>query len=361
MSATYSGPFSLPSILKQPTPASMSEGTISTAIRSCGDSRYFTSPISRSAPSTTSPYGSRHACAHCPRLALRPPHASLLKHCPLYETHSAPCTNASTSASVPCRTAAISRTLSSRPTTTRLHPSSRANSAPSGLVMLICVEPWMVRPGAVSRTKLTRPTSWTMTASTPALAIDRTRPSACVSSSSNTSTFMVTKPRAPRACRKDITSGSSSTSKLAARARAFSRFRPKYTASAPASTAARICGHPPAGARISGFTISRGPCAGPAEDVEAIDDSKASAAVFAEPSYNDGFLRFSAASSVVAARSAGTRALRARYRARGATEAPGYAKAVESMWECRGKVSGALFIQVGKLFDDLPKPKESAV
>ena len=139
-------------------------------------------------------------------------------------------------------------------------------------------------------------------------------------------TFMVTKPRTPRACRKDITSGSSSTSKLAARARAFSRFRPKYTASAPASTAARICGHPPAGAKISGFTISRGPCAGPAEGV---DDSPASAAAVAEPSYNDGFLRFSADASAAAARSGGTRVRRARHRARGATEAPGSAKAVE--------------------------------
>mmetsp|Transcript_10407 Transcript_10407/g.38596 ORF Transcript_10407/g.38596 Transcript_10407/m.38596 type:complete len:404 (+) Transcript_10407:1770-2981(+) len=81
--ATYSGPFSLPSILKHATPASISEGTISTAIRSCGDSRYCMSPISFKTPSTSSPYGKRHACAHCPRFALRPPHASDEKHCPL--------------------------------------------------------------------------------------------------------------------------------------------------------------------------------------------------------------------------------------------------------------------------------------
>ena len=43
------------------------------------------SPSSASEPLTSSPYGSRHACAHCPRLADRPPvlarpaHASWLR------------------------------------------------------------------------------------------------------------------------------------------------------------------------------------------------------------------------------------------------------------------------------------------
>ena len=64
---------------------------------------------------------------------------------------------------------------------------------------------------------------------------------------------MVTKPRVSCSCRKFITAGSSATSKLGARARAFRAFRPKYTASAPALTAARSCGQSPAGARISGF------------------------------------------------------------------------------------------------------------
>lgn len=44
-------------------------------------------------------------CAHWPLFADLPPQASLLKHCPLYDTHSAPCTKASTSVpGVPSRT-----------------------------------------------------------------------------------------------------------------------------------------------------------------------------------------------------------------------------------------------------------------
>lgn len=98
VSATYVAALRRPSILKHATPARISSGTCSTAIKSCGLSRYCTSPISVSCPSTTSPYGSRQACAHWPRLAERPPHASLEKHCPEYDTHSAPCTKHSMSA-----------------------------------------------------------------------------------------------------------------------------------------------------------------------------------------------------------------------------------------------------------------------
>eukprot|EP00982_Pelagococcus_subviridis_P007108 30453-Pelagococcus_subviridis.AAC.4 len=78
----------------------------------------------------------------------------------------------------------MSLVLSSLPTTTRLHPSSRANSAPSGDVTLICVEPWIERLGATRRTSETRPMSCTMTASTLAAATARIMDSACESSSS---------------------------------------------------------------------------------------------------------------------------------------------------------------------------------
>tara|TARA_B100001540_G_scaffold154425_1_gene136655 strand:- start:253 stop:468 length:216 start_codon:yes stop_codon:yes gene_type:complete len=45
--------------------------------------------------------------------------------------------------------------------------------------------------------------------------------------------------------------------KLLALARALSASNPKYTQSAPDSTAARNCGHPPAGANTSGFSRRR--------------------------------------------------------------------------------------------------------
>ena len=80
---------------------------------------------SRSSPSTISPYGMRHCCAHWPRLAERPPQASLEKHCPLYETHMWPCTKTSTfdpgTAEV---TAAMSSIESSRVSTTVRAPSA---------------------------------------------------------------------------------------------------------------------------------------------------------------------------------------------------------------------------------------------
>jgi hypothetical protein len=75
-------------------------GTRSLASRSSGERRKARSPVSRRAPSTTSSYGSRQAWAQAPRLALRPPMASLVRHWPEYAMQSAPCTNTSSSASV---------------------------------------------------------------------------------------------------------------------------------------------------------------------------------------------------------------------------------------------------------------------
>ena len=73
--------------------------------------------------------------------------------------HNAPWTNASTSARVAAATRDISLTDSSRPTTTRPTPRAAANSAPSALVMLIWVLPWMGRQGATRRTRSTTPRS----------------------------------------------------------------------------------------------------------------------------------------------------------------------------------------------------------
>ena len=97
------------------------------------------------------------------------------------------------------------------------------------------------------------PTSCTMTASMPALATPRMSCSATLSSSSNTSTFIVTYALRPRDLTYAITSASSSNVKLLARARALRLSKPKYTQSAPLSIAARSCGQPPAGASTSGL------------------------------------------------------------------------------------------------------------
>lgn len=86
-------------------------------------------------------------CAHWPRFAERPPHASDEKHCPEYDTQRAPCTNTSTSAAVFAAVAAISSTVSSRPSTTRAQPRLRANSAPSPAGRSACSgsgPPWQI-------------------------------------------------------------------------------------------------------------------------------------------------------------------------------------------------------------------------
>lgn len=63
-----------------------------------------------------------------------------------------------------------------------------------------------------------------------------------------------------------MTSPSSPSSKFAARARALNPpASPKYTASAPFSTAARSWGQPAAGASTSGFRVACLECTGPAE------------------------------------------------------------------------------------------------
>mmetsp|Transcript_50105 Transcript_50105/g.113733 ORF Transcript_50105/g.113733 Transcript_50105/m.113733 type:complete len:215 (-) Transcript_50105:332-976(-) len=211
----------------------MSSGTRSSPIKSCGDKRYeASSRRCRSSPPTTRPYGSRQACAHWPRLADRPPHASELRHCPLYDTHRAPCTNASTLAASgtgaaslaalaasapttrppeapprpksapPCcggkeagtrrasTTDAMSATESSRPTTTVSAPRRRAlNTAPAPSVTDIWVEAWIGSPGAQRATSWAIPTSCTMSASTPARAAPTASRSASPSSESKTRTL----------------------------------------------------------------------------------------------------------------------------------------------------------------------------
>jgi hypothetical protein len=80
----------------------------------------------------------------------------------------------------------------SRASTTRLQPSSRANSIPAALVMVICVEAWIGKSGESRRISRQMPTSCTITASTPAAIIVRRYFSASASSFSKTSVFSVT-------------------------------------------------------------------------------------------------------------------------------------------------------------------------
>src|SRR5215831_828393 len=95
MLATYSADLSRPSIFNDATPASMSCGRTSIPARSCGLSRYLRSPSGTFWLSEINSYGIRHACAHSPRLAERPPSASLVRHWPEYATHRAPWTKTS--------------------------------------------------------------------------------------------------------------------------------------------------------------------------------------------------------------------------------------------------------------------------
>ena len=192
-------------------------------------------------PSTIRSYGSRHAWAHCPRFALRPPHASDEKHCPEYETHNAPCTKISSSTSVCALIARISASDSSRANTTRFAPKRRANSTPAALVTLICVLPCTSRCGAICRANAATPISCTMMASTPASAIAAIARLASDNSCPYTNVLNVTKPRTLRRCNVCMTSWSSSSANPTL-ARAEKWVNPKYTASAPASTAACNCG-----------------------------------------------------------------------------------------------------------------------
>src|SRR6058998_1843406 len=95
MFATYSGDLSRPSIFNDATPARLNSGSTSSPAKSCGLSRYRLSPSGTGLPSDNNSYGIRQAWAHSPRLAERPPSASLVRHWPEYATHNAPWTNTS--------------------------------------------------------------------------------------------------------------------------------------------------------------------------------------------------------------------------------------------------------------------------
>jgi hypothetical protein len=133
----------------------------------------------------------RQLWAHWPRLAERPPQASLVRHWPDHDTHSAPCTNTSSSAAVSRRSRSISLSESSRGRTMRLAPRPSANRMPSALEMVIWVLAWISRAGQMARASSATAGSCTMSASTPAAATSRRMASTAASSVSNTSTLRV--------------------------------------------------------------------------------------------------------------------------------------------------------------------------
>src|ERR1019366_763518 len=154
----------------------------------------------------------------------------------------------------------------SRASVTRLMPKLCARRTPSALVTLICVLPWTSRSGAICFAMRATPTSWTMRASAPAVAISASARAASSSSWLKTSVLKVMYPLTPRRCRVAIASGSSSSEKPTW-ARAEKCLSPKYTASAPASMAARSWGQYPAGLMTSG--LRRGPMGTPSSVAHA--------------------------------------------------------------------------------------------
>ncbi len=189
---TYCGPFRRPSIFRLWTPMSTSSGMARTPARSLGLSRYRTSPRSRVWPSTTRSYGRRHDWAHWPRLAERPPQASLVRHWPLHDMQRAPWMKTSSSMSVCPASRRISVTESSRGTTTRVTPRPRAKRMPSALEMVICVEACSSSWGQRARASRAMAGSWMMRASTPDSATRRRMRSTTGSSGSKTSVLSVT-------------------------------------------------------------------------------------------------------------------------------------------------------------------------
>ena len=176
----------------------------------------------RSAPTVgAASNGRRQGPAQAPRLPLRPPRNALIMHWPLTAMHIAPWTNASTSIGLAAATARISSSESSRARITRSYPIAASWRAPSGVWMLIWVEPCKASSGAIFLTSAATARSSAITASAPAWATARTASARPGSSGPNTSVFSVTCTRTPRAWQKAAARLSSSGVKFPALRRAL--------------------------------------------------------------------------------------------------------------------------------------------
>ncbi len=121
----------------------------------------------------SSSYGSRHACAHWPRFAERPPHASDDRHCPDHATHSAPWTNTSSGRLVPAAYARISSSDSSRGTTTRPRPELAQELGGERATRRHLRRACSSSAGHTARAIRATAGSWTMIASAPDAATRR--------------------------------------------------------------------------------------------------------------------------------------------------------------------------------------------
>ena len=167
--------------------------------------------------------------------------------------HSAPCTNASTCIEVPAAIAASSSLVHSRAATTRENPIDSSRRAPSALWTTICVEACSGILGAQRRRIAASPASCTITASTPAAQAASAARMSCGISCSSTTILSVRYTLTPRTWHRRTVSAKCSSVKFSALRRALSTSTPKYTASAPQSSAASSAAGLPAGASTSGW------------------------------------------------------------------------------------------------------------
>ena len=243
--ATYSGRFIRPSILAEHTPACFNCPISRTKDKSFRERSW---PVPPGAAK-----GRRQGWAHRPRLPLRPPSKALNKHCPETDMHSAPWTKLSSWMGQAWWTSSISPRDISRESTARSAPKSHSSFTPAGVWRLIWVEACRGSWGARCRSKENSPMSCTSTASTGRVHKYSTNSNAWGSSFSFSKVFTVTWTRTPRAWQNRTASASCSREKFWALARAPKAGPPRYTASAPAYTAARRGSGPPAGANTSKY------------------------------------------------------------------------------------------------------------
>ena len=147
--------------------------------------------------------------------------------------------------------AAISARLSSRARMARLKPMSASCRTPERVWAVSWVELWRARVGAICRARAAAARSCTMSTSTPAAAAEAMVCAIGPSSPEKAVVFTAAWTRTFRAWQKATASLSCCSSKLPAVRRALNCLSPRYTAFAPANTAARSASPSPAGARIS--------------------------------------------------------------------------------------------------------------
>ena len=147
--------------------------------------------------------------------------------------------------------AAMSASGVSRASTTRENPHSLASSAPCTLQHPACVDRCSTICGYISFNARPRKMSCRRMASAPPSHAARAASKKAGTSSSRMSVLSATYTFAPRRCASRVSFRRAETQKFSALSRAENRVSPRYTASAPARSAAYAVCSSPAGARIS--------------------------------------------------------------------------------------------------------------